>query len=97
VKSAVKLRRVLDVCKIVRAESKACQSASLRERPVALYFRSEHLNENETARCEYYDVACSSHGGRRRVAKFADKVAGDLDVEFRWEQLLAHKNSSSSI
>lgn len=22
------------------------------------------------------------------VAKFADKVAGDLDVEFRWEQLL---------
>lgn len=61
----------------------------------ALYFRPEHSNETETARCEYYDVTYrGSHGDRRCVAEFADKVASGLTVEFRRKQLLAHKNPS---
>lgn len=56
-KSTVKLRRALNVCKIARAESKACQNAaSLSIRGRRALFSTEHSYENETARCEYYSV-----------------------------------------
>lgn len=99
-KSTVRLRRVLDACKIARAESAVPKRRRLNRRPPP---RSIFGPERSDAKrdCSVmlgYYVTCKSYGGGRaaRVAKPRDKVVPGLAV-FRREQLSARKKSGGPI
>lgn len=83
-----------------RLQNCSCRKASLVPKRASPTRRGSIFGQSIRTRLLGVNITTwrvKSHGDRRRVAKFADKVAGGLDVEFRREQLLSHKNPSPSV